>query len=632
MRRLAVRALLLVAMLCAACGSSRRPPQVDWQDLVAPLAPGREVTRGFVLAAPTRGHEHDVVFRATRPGDGARVEVHVVDRWRWRDARAAGAFAVAWEVPRTTASHDDAEAVTEAVTRALAAHPEARGPADAIPLADGASTTVPRALALLALLGTWHRFPWWLAALALAAAALRGRGRARIHRVDAALFAAAAVARAALGPWRPFHVNGQGPLWIDGALHPHELRAYGPGWSEVHGLLPRLFAPDLAVFSTNVALGAALAPLAALIARQLGLAPRRALLAGALVAADPVLLRVGATESYVVPILALTGGSVAAFLAAGDAAHDRRRRAALTFAGALLAAQCARIHPLAWMPLLTVPLLVAAGPGLRAGLRAAAAIGAATVLTSGCVLADVLSGVLHGSVAQPMRSPAAAAIGLVALLTAAHLGARRLAPAATLAAACGGLIASTYGQSDLWRLAAVHAVALPWVLSAAALVPAFAVASWARSAALSAALSAAALTAGIPVIRYRTTDEREFAWARAWMQTRPASCRVAWIAFAGPRRTVFLPTWTHRGATVRIDAREPVNVRALLDPLGCTYYVRTTACAAPDARDACDAVERALVLTPDVGAVFPAVASHRGLPYPAPTVRAATFRVRALRP
>jgi hypothetical protein len=623
---------VLLAALGAGCG--RRPPTapVTWVTIVTPLAPGREVTRGYVLAAPTRGHEHDVVFRATRAADGARVEVHVVDRARWPAARPAGAFGVDWEVARTTAARDDAAAVTEALTRAIAAHPGVRGPVDAIPL-DGsraANTPRPRALDLLSLLGTWRRLPWWLAALALLALALRGR--ARLHRTDAGLFAAALVARAALGAWRPFHVNGQGPLWITGALHPEELRAYGPGWSELHGWLPRVMAPDAAVFATQVALGAALAPLGAIVARHVGLSPGHAFLAGALLAADPVLIRIGATESYVVPILALATGSVAALLAAGGVTHDRRRSAALWLAGALLAAQCARIHPIGWMAVALAPLVVAAGAGLRAGALAAAAIGGAVALTSGRVLADVLTSVAHGAVMQPtwLTRPAWVWLALLAAAV-AHPRARRLAPAAACAGALASVIAETYGQSDIWRLAAVHAVALPGVLAVVAMAPAAVTAPMGRAGALAAAAAAVMLVGGGPMMRARTTDEMEFAWARGWMASRPAACRVAWVTFAGARRTVFLPAWAARGGTVRIDAREPVNVRALMDPLGCMYYVRTTACDAPDAREACAAVERELALAPEAAAVFPARASHRGLPYATPTVRAQTYRVTGFR-
>src|SRR5262245_57957955 len=38
----------------------------------------------------------------------------------------------------------------------------------------------------------------------------------------------AAALRLMLGIWGPLHVNGQGPLWIRGALDPSALAGYGP--------------------------------------------------------------------------------------------------------------------------------------------------------------------------------------------------------------------------------------------------------------------------------------------------------------------------------------------------------------------------------------------------------------------
>ncbi|MDB4931828.1 MAG: uncharacterized protein JWM10_4312, partial [Myxococcaceae bacterium] len=153
-----------------------------------------------------------------------------------------------------------------------------------------------------------------------------------------------------------------------------------------------------------------------------------------------------------------------------------------------------------------------------------------------------------------------------------------------------------------------------------------------RAAGLALALALAALVAGHRVVRYTTTDAAEYAWAGRWLRTVPAGCRLTWVAFAGPRRTVFLPTWAHRGASAPLDARGPVNVRASLEPLGCTWYLRTTACDTDDGGPACAAVERDLVLAPVAATRFAAKLSHGALPYPRATVRAALFRVTALRP
>ncbi|MDB4930639.1 MAG: hypothetical protein JWM10_3123, partial [Myxococcaceae bacterium] len=105
----------LAALLVGACRAEAPAPRASWATLIAPYAAGREVTRGYVLGPPARGPEHDVAFRATRAADRTQVELHVVDRGRWQGVRETRSFGVAWEAPRTTATRDDAEAVTEAL-------------------------------------------------------------------------------------------------------------------------------------------------------------------------------------------------------------------------------------------------------------------------------------------------------------------------------------------------------------------------------------------------------------------------------------------------------------------------------------------------------------------------------------
>jgi hypothetical protein len=618
-------ALLGALAALASCEGAVPAARASWPALIAPYAPGREVTRGYVLAAPTRGHEHDVVLRAARPADGLSVEVHIVDRGRWAGVRETRSFGVAWEAPHTTAPRADAEAVTEALAVTLRAS-DRGGPVDAIALgAPSAPTPLDRLLAALRLAGSWQPAPWWLLA---AVCTLAACGRSvRLLRDDAALALAALALRVALGAWAPFHVNGQGPLWIDGALHPEQLRAYGPGWHELYGPLARLVAPDRAVFAGNVLLAALLSPLAAAVARRVGLSRGRALVAGALVAADPVLVRIAATESYFTALAALSTAAMWSLLAAPSLVTPRLRVLARV-GGALAAVACARIHPLGWIAVATVPLVVGAGNGAREALRAGAWMGVALVATSGCVLADVYASISHGATALPTWwTPAWMAFPVTAAL-ALHPRARRLAPSIALAALFGGAIAATFAQSDVWRQAALRVVALPALLGLVALAPDLAVRDPRRATALSLALALVALVAGRATLLRRTTDEREYAWARRWMRTVPPACRVTWVAFAGARRTVFLPTWEHAGASVALDARGPLNARALLEPLGCTWYVRTTACDARDGAPACEAVERGLSLERVAGTTFPAEPSHRWLPYRGATASAAVFRVR----
>lgn len=619
--------LALLGALAAlpSCEGADAVARASWPALIAPYAPGREVTRGYVLTAPTRGHEHDVVLRAVRPRDGLSVEVHVVDRGRWAGVRETRSFGVAWEAPHTTAPRDDAEAVTEALAVTLRAR-DRGGPVDAIALGAAAPPTpVQRLLAALRHLGSWRPAPWWLLA-ALCTLAACGRS-VRLLRDDVALALAGLALRVALGAWAPFHVNGQGPLWIDGALHPEQLRAYGPGWHELHGPLAHLVAPDRAVFAGDVLLATLLGPLAAAVARRVGLSRERALLAGALVAADPVLVRIAATESYFTALAALSVAAMWSLLAAPSLVTPRLRVLARV-GGALAAVACARIHPLGWIAVATVPLVVGAGNGAREALRACAWIAGALVATSGCVLADVYASITHGTTARPswwtpawMALPATAALAL-------HPRARRLAPAIALSVLLGGALAATFAQSDVWRQAALRVVALPALLGLVAIVPAVAVRDLRRASALALALALIALGAGRATLQRRTTDEREYAWARRQLRAVPPTCRVAWVAFAGERRTVFLPTWEHAGPNVALDARGPLNARALLEPLGCTWYVRTTACDSRDGAPACEAVERTLVLERVGDAAFAAAPSHRWLPYRGATVRAAVFRVR----
>lgn len=624
MTRRLPRALLLAAL--AGC-SAREPPPDTWRSLVAPLAPGREVTRGYVLSAPVRGHERDVVFRAVRPSDGRAVEVHVVARGQWTGVRETRSFGVAWEEPRSRAPRADLEAVTQSLRDALARNDHGLGPVDAIPL-DAARPITLRDRAVLALraLGTRVPIPWWAVAVALCVAASWRRWKPA--REAAVVAAVALVLRVAFGAWGPFHINQQGALWIDGALHPNALRAYGPGFAELYGLAAHVLAPDTAVFALNLALGAAIAPLAMAVARRAGLSVGRSLVAGVVVAADPVLVRIAATESYVTPVVALALASAWAWLAAVDAPlrDDRPRRLALAFAGALFAAQGVRVHPLGWIAAALIPLLVGAAAGWRVALRCALTTGAVVLVTSGAVLADVLAALGGGTVMAPSLRWRALAVGVaLGAVAALHPRTRSYAPATIASLTLGALVWETYGQSDVWRLAAVHVVLAAPLFAAVSALPE------APPRALAAALGVVLFAAGVPMVRHRTTDAREYAWARRWLASRPPACRVVWVAFAGDRRTVFLPTWAHRGTAVALDARAPLDVAARIAPLGCTFYLRSAACASADGAAACADVERALVLAPESEAIFPAVASHRGLPYAGATVRVATYRVLGLR-
>src|ERR1043165_10298581 len=107
--------------------------------------------------------------------------------------------------------------------------------------------------------------PWLL----LIAGVLLGFAIRRAPRPDRAevgligiLVPGAVLLRLAFGFWGPLHVNGQGPLWIRGALDPDALASYGPGYFELFGWVAHLATPpDRAIFAANALLSGLTPPL-----------------------------------------------------------------------------------------------------------------------------------------------------------------------------------------------------------------------------------------------------------------------------------------------------------------------------------------------------------------------------------
>ena len=138
-----LRALLVATSLLAAAllmwPGQKGPKRATWEDLVLPLAPGAIVTRGYHLSPPRRGEEEDVIFTARREsgphGPAGRIEVHVVDRGRWPGVRETKSFGVAYETPRSQASIEDLEAVTQALRDAIDRNDTGLGKVTTIPLA-----------------------------------------------------------------------------------------------------------------------------------------------------------------------------------------------------------------------------------------------------------------------------------------------------------------------------------------------------------------------------------------------------------------------------------------------------------------------------------------------------------------
>jgi hypothetical protein len=483
-----------------------------------------------------------------------------------------------------------------------------------------------------------RRLPWIpLVALALAAAGIAGaRPSARHVGLALALWAAAVALRTACGPWGPFHVNGQGPVWLAAAIAGSgSLSNYGPGYAELLGPVARLWgdAPDTAVFLANAVLCAAVPALAWVVARLLRLDAQVALGAAVLLALDPVAIRLGATESYIPAIAALTLGAAALLLAAVRSAEDRRWwvGGALGLAAALLCAQVVRIHPLAWGPTALVPAIALAAPGVQSWRRrllvaagAVVLVGAVVAVVSGGVVASTLRLLRSGALMRP-ESPHVAGLLVVAALVVVALVAtwRRQTRWLVLAAAPSVLyLAGTvqnFGQSAIAQHGYVRILLAVPFLALAAHAPRR------RALALTGVLALLLVGIGVPVVGARTTEHDEYRWLRAQLASLPAGCYVAHVSHAGSR-TLYLPVYPPR-FPLSFGAGETLDPR-LVEQGRCVAYIHGSICTSPEGRAACADFERRLDLALVARTTLPAAPSFSSLPYDRDTVDCWVARVR----
>lgn len=486
------------------------------------------------------------------------------------------------------------------------------------------------------------RVPWiLLAALLLAAVGTAGaRPSARDAGVAVALWGFALGLHAVLGPWGPFHVNGQGPVWLVAAIgDAGSLANYGPGYAEVLAPFARLWpgAPDDAVFLANAAFCAAIPALAWAVARLLQLDVRVSFAAAALLAIDPVALRVGATESYVPMIAALSLAAAGLVLAAARSASDGRGwvAAALGTAAGLLGAQVARVHPLAWGAVALVPTLALAVPG-RVPWRKRLVLAAGAVVLVGVVVAAVSGGVVAASI-ERMRGSALMrpdppgldvpfAVGALVAACAVLVwrrGTRWLVLAAIPWVLWPAVTAQYFHQSGIVHQAYLRIfTTLPW-LALAAQVPR----RWAVVAAGVAAFAVAVV--GGAVVPARTTDHHEYRWLRPRLAALPDGCYVAHLSKAG-MRALYLPVYPPHHA-LSLDAGATI-APALLAGGRCVAYVHGSICTSVAGRPACEAIERQLALDVVARTTLPAAPSSFLEPYDRDAVECWVARVRDVVP
>ena len=481
--------------------------------------------------------------------------------------------------------------------------------------------------------------PWLICAalLVLVVVVQRGpRPQGRDLVLIATLTAGAAAARLIWGQWGPLHVNGQGPLWIRGALEPSVLSVYGPGYFELFTRVAPLGpAPDLAVFAVNALLSALSPALLYATARLTGVERGGALAAAAVLAADVVSIRTAASEGYFSSLVVLVL-AVQVSLALGLQAQLRRDRVAACLAlgaAGLLASAAARIHAAGYLPLALSPLVVLSsaepeGRGTRFTrvIVAAAVIGAAVLLTSGQTIMVALS--------TPMASHAVGGLArqdweLVLILLAVVLSMRAWAkpPLLPLLGICS-LVAmlatqNSFQQHPLWKLSYQRLFWPGMLLGAAPLVPRrMQSTGWALA-------SAAAVTALVLVVAPQsvggpTTEQLEYRFLQETLRAMPPDCTVAGVNRVG-KRIWEIPSYLVPGASAQRTVVHPSDLDAA--PGNCLLYVRSSLCASLEARALCDAVEREARLERVTGRVFPSAPSYDGLPYDRPEVETVVFRV-----
>lgn len=482
-----------------------------------------------------------------------------------------------------------------------------------------------------------------IAALSLAmASCLLGRPRlsraARLLAGSLAALAAVVLLRRALQVPAFFHQNGQGPVWVGFAVS-GDAHSYGPGFPELfHWLTALANRPDLAIFRAQELLAATVPISAYAITRRVGGAKPLALVFAVALAVDPVLTRTARSESYFATISALLFAACALCAASADLARAAGRWAKPAWmlaigAAALLVAQAARIHPLAWVPCAMVPMSIACRRGAlrkraQRALAAAAVIGIVALPlvlpTMRATLSSQLggefapgAGVLARHLLPRVAMPVAAAALLLVSARTRPLGSRAVVAAVVLGAA----MATNVVALDMPSVsgAYLHLFA-PALLAAVAGLIAIAPARPAMTGALAVlALLHGALERSKVTL---PTDALELAWAQEWRETLPSHAHVAAVQRV-ERRMLTLPLFG-QGLPKSLSIDEGFGD---LRGGGPHYYYRSSLCVSPEGAPVCAAFEAKHRLRPMASRRLPLRASLPWLPLPSGEVEVVLFAV-----
>lgn len=495
--------------------------------------------------------------------------------------------------------------------------------------------------------------PWLLGAalvFAFALAFVSTRSQKRLWLGIGAFVAASALtlfARQLLLPFAFFHQNGIGPSWIDVALNANRTSEYGPGFAELfeHVASASGRSPELGIFWLSAILGCTVPSSAYLGARALGASRAVSAIVFAGLALDPVLVRVAHSESYFGSTIAFGFAAATALLCGCRRPEPKSATFVLAvLTSGLFIAQAARVHPIAWVPLALLPLVVLLGPRLgkqRVVACVLAGLGIAVVVSvaTGPALFAVVKGTLGNQWmhrASPHQPFAGQTLPFIALSLFAGwlLGGRR--GWTTAAITFTSLVVG--GATDLLSEPnpAVHGAFLRLQLPLLVPVAAMWVDRLARRRRVERARYAPVAFAALVLFSIATswsrlttlpTDAREAQFALEWRERLEPGSLVVYVEHAG-YRNVRLPLYDQvtNASRLGISVGEPLP--DLTKRSGHVYYYRSSLCATDDAKAACQAVEASASLELVTEKELPAIASMRWSPFPVARVTVGLYRRR----
>ncbi|MEM9070113.1 MAG: hypothetical protein AAGE52_16520 [Myxococcota bacterium] len=436
--------------------------------------------------------------------------------------------------------------------------------------------------------------PWRALLGLLLLVAVLWRARRRIRATEFLgvypLLYGAALLRLLLTPVAYFHMNGQGPLWIDYARCGSET-PYGPGYRDLFGHAATLAgnAPETGVFLQQSLSVGLVPPLLALSLRGAGVSRALSLAIAALAIVDPALARLARSESYFGVAAVLVLAAVTALLW-GMRRHRLRTVdvALATCCAALFIASAARTHPTTWLVGAIVPLVLVCLPfeGVRRSVLAGALIGVFVVpLALPSIVATLQGDLGRWLETDPSLLPPAAAL----LAFAAVPLARRRPTAFLIALATFLAVGVTTFQTHVAWLppSMLHGMVrmhLPVVVVlVAALLSRVPRRRWHRM-----VLTVGTLLVAVPMLGSieLPTDAREQRWL---LRHRGAlsNQRVAFVERAG-ERVFFLP---FHSCIESHPVPVPIDAAAADLPEADVMYFGSL-CATPEGREVCHRLRR----------------------------------------